>query len=188
MAQRFIRASMVSFVFAAIAFVGCGGTEPPPEHPNKKKEAKKEEPIESCDPKVGERAPALHAKAADGNGRVTLPTGKVTIVDFWATWCPPCEASFPKYQELYVKYKTSGLEIVAVAMDEEVGKVQPYVKAHGAKFPVGWDEGQKLAKCWKPSSMPTMYIIDKRGVVRFIHREWHPGDEKEVEKQIKALL
>ena len=138
--------------------------------------------------KVGDKAPSFSIDSLNGQGKVALASGKVTIVDFWATWCEPCKKSFPKYQELYVKYKASGLEIAAVSVDDEKGEIPGFAKTHGSKFPVGWDNGKKIAGQYKPESMPTAYVVDKTGVVRFVHKGYHDGEEKELEKEIKGLL
>jgi peroxiredoxin len=138
--------------------------------------------------KVGDTAPTFSIDSLNGQGKVALASGKVTIVDFWATWCEPCKKSFPKYQELYVKYKASGLEIAAVSVDDEKGSIPAFAKSHGAKFPVGWDNGKKIADQYKPENMPTAYVIDKNGVVKFVHKGYHDGEEKELEKEIKSLL
>lgn len=139
-------------------------------------------------PKAGDKAPTFSADAMNTSGKVAIPPGKVTIIDFWATWCEPCKKSFPKYQELYVKYKASGLEIVAVSVDDEKDKIPDFIKNYGAKFPVGWDNGHKVADKYKPENMPTAFVLDKQGVVRFIHKGYHDGEEVELEKEIKGLL
>jgi peroxiredoxin len=138
--------------------------------------------------KVGDKAPAFSVDSLNNQGKAALTPGKVTIVDFWATWCEPCKKSFPKYQELYVKYKASGLEIVAVSVDDEKNAIPDFAKTHGAKFPVGWDEGHKIADKWKPENMPSAYIVDKQGVIRHVHKGYHDGEEAEIEKEIKALF
>ncbi len=138
--------------------------------------------------KVGNPASSFRLDSLNGGGTVAMQPGKVTVVDFWATWCEPCKKSFPKYQELYVKYKASGLEIVAVSVDDDKGGIADFAKTYGAKFPVGWDEGHKIADCYKPESMPSAYLIDKSGTVRSIHRGYHDGEENEIEKEIKGLL
>jgi peroxiredoxin len=138
--------------------------------------------------KQGDKAPQFAIDSMNGTGKMTIAPGKVTIVDFWATWCEPCKKSFPKLQELYVKYKTNGLEIVAVSVDDEKGGITDFAKTHGAKFPVGWDDGKKLAEKWKPETMPSSYIIGKDGVVKHVHRGYHEGEENEVEKELKALF
>jgi peroxiredoxin len=144
-------------------------------------------------PEVGKPAstfdlPSLNAAA---QGKVSVTPGKVTLVDFWATWCQPCQKSFPKYQEFYVKYKSSGFEIAAVSVDEadDKKKISPFAKEYDVKFPVGWDEGHHIADCYKPPGMPSAYLIDKKGVVRLVHQGFHGDDDaKKLEDQIKALL
>lgn len=138
--------------------------------------------------KVGDKAPSFSVDSMNGAGKAAVSPGKVIIVDFWATWCEPCKKSFPKYQELYVKYKASGLEIVAISVDDEKGGVPDFAKSHGAKFPVGWDEGHKIAERWGPENMPSAYIVDKHGVIRHVHKGYRPGEEAEIEKEIKALF
>jgi len=142
----------------------------------------------SCDPKVGNKAPELTIESMNGAGKASIVAGKVTLVDFWASWCGPCKVSFPKYQELYTKYKAQGFEVIALSVDDEKTPVPNFIKVQGAKFPVGWDKGHTFADCWKPATMPSAYLIDKKGVVRQIHNKWEQGDEKELEAQIKALL
>lgn len=145
----------------------------------------------SCNgkPEVGKSASTFSLSPFNGGNKIGIEKGKVTIVDFWATWCEPCKKSFPKYQELFVKYKASGLDIVAVSVDEETKKEIPsFVKAHNAKFSVVWDEGHKVADCYQPPTMPSAYVIDKNGIVKFIHIGYRDGEEKELEKEIKSLL
>ena len=137
---------------------------------------------------VGKTASSFSLNAVSGGNRLSLEKGKVVIVDFWATWCEPCKKSFPKYQELYVKYKASGLEIDAISVDDEKKDIPDFIRTYGAKFPVGWDEGHKIADCFKPSNMPSAYVIDKNGVIRHIHTGFRAGEERELEKEIKALL
>ncbi len=139
-------------------------------------------------PEVGKNASTFALSSVNGGSKMAIEKGKVTIIDFWATWCEPCKKSFPKYQELYVKYKASGLEILAVSVDDEKKEIPDFVKTYGAKFPVGWDEGHKIADCFKPANMPTAYVIDKNGVVKHVHNGYHDGEEKELEKEIKSLL
>lgn len=163
----------------------------PPTAGTRPKAGKKIAP-EACDPKPGHKAPKLALTQVNGDhARVKIAPGKVTIVDFWATWCPPCEQSFPHYQALYVKYKDKGLDIVAVAVDDDRDDAAliAFAKRHGrAKFPIAWDDGHAVAQCWSPKTMPTAFVIDREGVVRHVHVKWEPGDERTLEREIKALL
>lgn len=190
-----IRAPISLIATALIALAACG-EDPPAKDPSSAKEATGDDKKGgngkgevSCKgkPEIGKNASTFSVPAING-GKIALEKGKVTIVDFWATWCEPCKKSFPKYQELYVKYKASGLEIVAVSVDDEKKEIPDFIKTYGAKFPVAWDEGHRIAECYKPPGMPSAFIIDKNGVVKHVHNGYHDGEEKEIEKEIKSLL
>jgi len=140
---------------------------------------------------IGKPAPSFTLDTANGKGKVNLASlkGKVVVVDFWATWCGPCKESFPKLQELYTKYATSGVEIVGVSEDDENQGIAEFGQAHGnAKFPIGWDNGKSIAAQYKPPTMPTSFVVDKNGIVRFVHVGYHDNDQAELEKELKGLL
>lgn len=139
-------------------------------------------------PEVGKLASTFQMASINGQQKIAIEKGKVTIVDFWATWCEPCKKSFPKYQELYTKYQAQGLEVVGVSVDDEKKDIPAFIKTYGAKFPVGWDAEHKIADCYHPPNMPSAYIIDKTGTIKFVHNGFKEGDEKELEKELKQLL
>ncbi len=141
-------------------------------------------------PLVGSPAPDFKADSLNGQGKISVKgmEGKVVIVDFWATWCEPCKKSFPKLQELNVKYKASGLEIVGISEDDEKGGIADFGSTYGSKFPLGWDDGKSIAGKWQPKSMPASFIVDRKGIVRFAHLGYHDGDEVTIEKEVKSLL
>lgn len=136
-------------------------------------------------------APALSGESVNGKGKVSLDSlkGKVVLVDFWATWCEPCKKSFPKLEELRVKYGASGFEIVGVSEDDEDGgAIKKFADTYGAKFPLLWDKDKSLAGKYKPPNMPSSFLVDKNGVVRHVHLKYRDGDEKEIEAEVKSLL
>jgi thiol-disulfide isomerase/thioredoxin len=140
---------------------------------------------------IGKPAPSFSVQSANGKGRVSLGSlqGKVVIVDFWATWCGPCKESFPKLQELYTKYQASGVELVGLSEDDENQGIAEFGQAHGSvKFPIGWDDGKAIAGKYKPPTMPTSFIVDKNGIVRFAHVGYHDSDQAEMEKELKTLM
>jgi cytochrome c biogenesis protein CcmG, thiol:disulfide interchange protein DsbE len=138
---------------------------------------------------VGSPGPEVAGESLNGQGKFSLSgsKGKVVLVDFWATWCEPCKKSFPKLEELNVKYK-GAVVIVGISEDDEKKDIADFGKTHGAKFPLLWDDGKGFAKKYPVDNMPTSFILDKNGVVKFMHQGYHDGEELEIEKEIKSLL
>ncbi|MCL2779104.1 MAG: TlpA family protein disulfide reductase [Polyangiaceae bacterium] len=136
----------------------------------------------------GDKAPSFSIDSVNGQGQVAITPGKVTLVDLWATWCYPCKQNFPKYQEIYAKYKENGLEIAAVSVDDEKDSVIAFAAASGATFPIGWDEGRKIENQFQPAGVPTLYVIGKDGTVKHIHRGESAGNEIQLDKEIENLL
>ena len=114
--------------------------------------------------------------------------GKVVIVDFWATWCAPCKESMPVLERLYQKYRSKGLVIVGVSVDEDAANVGPFIKKLKVSFPIAHDKGHKVADRFKPPKMPSSYVIDRKGIVRHVHEGFHAKDAQAFEAEISALL
>jgi len=98
-------------------------------------------------PLVGAPAPEFELPSHDGKSQVALArsSGKVTIVDFWATWCEPCRASFPAYQKMVDDFDGK-LEVIGISVDEEPSGIAAFAASTGVKFPLAWDEGQGAAQ------------------------------------------
>jgi peroxiredoxin len=142
---------------------------------------------------VGNPAPPFRVKAVkNASGTLSLADlrGKVILLDLWGTYCPPCEKSFPKLQDLQARYGGSGLAVVAISVDEadSKAKIPGWVDAHGAKFAIGWDEDKAVGHAYSPETIPSSFLIDKRGVVRWSHAGFVDGDEAQFETKIKELL
>lgn len=141
-------------------------------------------------PLVGAAPPAFELPTAVGEKKtvpLTAGQGKVTIVDFWATWCDPCRDSFPHYQKLVDKHP-GRLVVVGISIDEDPAGIEAFVKETGVSFPILWDEGQKVSTAYDPPTMPTSYLIDKNGVIRYVHAGFHPGDEAKIAAEVEELL
>ena len=143
---------------------------------------------------VGNPAPDFTGsrRSPGRKGSVALKSlrGKVVLVDFWGTFCAPCKQSFPRLQDLNTKYAASGLTIVGISEDEsdDKDKIPGFAGTYGAKFALGWDEDKSIAHSYKPPTMPSSFIIDRKGVVRYAHVGYHDGEELEIEKEVKELL
>lgn len=142
---------------------------------------------------VGQKAPEISAEAITGEGPKTLgeASGKVVIVDFWATYCGPCKKSFPKYQEMKGEFGDD-LAVIGVSVDDadeaSADKLKEFASTTGAKFAIVWDKNKETAKKYNPAKMPTSFIIDKEGNVRHVHAGYEDGEEQKIADEVKALL
>jgi len=116
-------------------------------------------------PKPVQSAQAFEVVTAD-NRPLALSAfkGKVVFLNFWATWCKPCEEEMPAMERLYRRFKDRGLVVLALAEDREgAGAVAPYLKKRGLTFPVGLDPKMEVASLYGVWAIPSTYIIDKKG-------------------------
>ncbi|MCL2270041.1 MAG: TlpA family protein disulfide reductase [Treponema sp.] len=91
--------------------------------------------------------------------------GKVVILNFWATWCPPCRAEMPSMETLYQRYNKQGLEILAVDLGEDSNTVQMFIQSNRYTFPVMLDSDSKVGNAFGITAIPTTYIIDREGKI-----------------------
>lgn len=103
-----------------------------------------------------------------GGGELTLADlrGKAVVLNFWATWCGPCEAEMPELQQAAEKYGDKGLVVVGVNQQEPESIVVDYLKRLGITFPIGLDESVKVSELYRVNSLPTTFFIDRDGVLR----------------------
>lgn len=115
--------------------------------------------------------------------------GKVVLVDFWASWCAPCKASFPAYGRLNTAFAPKGLVIVAVSVDENPSAYEAFARRLNPPFFIAWDKGQGLVRTVQVPTMPTSYLVDRQGRVRYIHPGFHGATTEEaLRREIEVLL
>jgi len=108
----------------------------------------------------------LKVTAVDGSEiDLSKLRGKVVLLDFWATRCPPCVEEMPKVLATYNKFHKQGLEIIGVSTDESKEIVIRFVKARGIRWPQYLDENREISNRWQIPGLPSMWLIDKKGVL-----------------------
>jgi peroxiredoxin len=88
--------------------------------------------------------------------------GKVVLVNFWATWCPPCRKEMPDLQALYDRFKDKGFVVLSIS-DEDETKVRPYVAEHGYRYPFLLDPGRKVNELYQVDGIPKSFVYNRQG-------------------------
>jgi cytochrome c biogenesis protein CcmG/thiol:disulfide interchange protein DsbE len=116
-------------------------------------------------PQIGHPAPDFSLNALDG-GEVTLSDfrGQPIVLNFWATWCPPCRAEVPALQAASESFAGEAV-ILGVDVGENPATVQRFAEEHGVTYPVALDQSAQVAQAYRVRAFPTTYLIDERGVV-----------------------
>jgi thiol-disulfide isomerase/thioredoxin len=120
----------------------------------------------------------------------TFTTGKVTVVNFWATWCVPCKKEIKNIREkLPDWHKNADFNYMTVSIDESraEGLVRSYAKAQGWDFPYYIDPNNDLKRSLNFQNVPFTIIVDKNGKVAFMHAGYEEGGEEEVFAKVKEL-
>lgn len=121
-------------------------------------------------------------------GDSTIVEGKVVYVDFWASWCVPCRASFPWMASLRDRYGDKGLQVVTINLDKDAAAAQKFLKETIASLPVVYDPAGKLAKLYDLQAMPTSFLYARDGTLRLRKEGFVPKETESVEQTIRTLL
>ncbi|MBZ0155738.1 MAG: TlpA family protein disulfide reductase [Alphaproteobacteria bacterium] len=116
--------------------------------------------------------------------------GKVVLLEFFASWCPPCRISAPDLRAVYEKYRDKGLVVLSISIDEGPGAlsaVDSFMKEFGLPFPAVLDDGE-ISGQYGIVSIPTSIIIDKQGAIRNRHIGMIPDMKETLSREIEALL
>jgi len=148
-------------------------------------------PVSPAEIEKLDRTKAPDFTLKDLNGR-TVPfaafKGKVVLLNFWASWCPPCLAEMPSFKKLHSELKSRGLEVIAVSTDRSAGETKGYTDKKGFEFTILMDTDRTVSRQYKVFSLPTTFLIDKNGVIVekfFGEYDW---TDRDIRKQIEKLL
>jgi len=142
--------------------------------------------------KVGQKARdfQLESLSAATQGPVSLNqlNGKVILLDFWATWCEPCRDELPELDRLQKKYAREKFVVLAVNVDNQAETARAFLEKYNIRLLALWDRHKTVVSAYDVQRMPSCYLIDANGKVRFIHYGFAEDYIKAYENEIELLL
>jgi len=140
-------------------------------------------------PPVDSVAPDFTLRSSGGkNIKLSELRGQVVLVNFWATWCGPCREELPHLNRLYQQYRRAGFVLLGVNIDDKPANARSMAERLGVKFPILFDPTKVASKKYDVDAMPATLIVDRDGRIRYLHRGYRAGDEKEYEARIREVL
>jgi thiamine biosynthesis lipoprotein len=138
--------------------------------------------------KAGEAFPDVTTFQLEGKLPDSL-RGKVVLVDFWASWCGPCKGSFPVLEELHKRYASQGLVVLGINLDDTHDAMAEFLAKHPVTFTVVRDQKHEMVKKVSIGTMPTSFLLDGEGKVKFVHNGFHGNEtQKHYIEEIESLL
>jgi thiol-disulfide isomerase/thioredoxin len=114
--------------------------------------------------------------------------GKVVLLDFWASWCAPCRASFPWMNEMQNRYRSQGLVVIAINLDKDRALADHFLSKTPAEFTLAFDPKGEVASRYGLKGMPSSFLIDKQGQIVKSHIGFFHSEEEKRELEIKKVL
>jgi thiol-disulfide isomerase/thioredoxin len=141
---------------------------------------------------TGRPAPDFHAELVWNAAALATPPaappkqvsladlkGKAVILDFWATWCPPCRAELPIVDRVAQRYRDKGLVVIGVNTSDEDGLAAPFIRQHGYGYPIAFDRDGSAARAYGANALPTLVVISKTGAIVATRQGMTDGAELE---------
>jgi cytochrome c biogenesis protein CcmG/thiol:disulfide interchange protein DsbE len=135
---------------------------------------------------VGAPVPAIKVESLNGK-RIDVASyrGRVLLLDVWASWCGPCKQELPMLDAMARRLKAQGIDVLAVSVDQERANVDKFLKGHGHwSLTIAHDPAGAIAERLQPDKMPTSYVIDRSGIVRYVNAGFVPDDAAVIEKRL----
>lgn len=138
---------------------------------------------------VGTEAGNFTLKSAGGsNVRLSEYRGQVVLLNFWASWCGPCRQEFPHLDDLHRKYADLGFTVFGVNVEQDRTSADKVLRDIPVTFPVLFDDDNRVSEQYNVDAMPMTVLVDRNGVIRYLHRGYRPGYEMAYDKQVRALV
>jgi len=111
--------------------------------------------------------------------------GRVLLLDVWASWCGPCKQELPMLDAMAKRLKGQGIDVLAVSVDQERANVEKFLKGHGHwALTIAHDPAGAIAERLQPDKMPTSYVVDRSGIVRYVNAGFVPDDAAIIERRL----
>ncbi len=134
-------------------------------------------------------APDFTLKSRSGeNIKLSELRGQVVMINFWASWCGPCRQEMPLLDQLYQRYQPMGFTLLGVNVEEDGTAADKVLKEIPVSFPVLYDNRNQVSERYQVSAMPSTFLIDRDGQVRYLHKGYQPGYEETYQQQIRELV
>jgi peroxiredoxin len=143
-------------------------------------------PLPGTNPLMGQTAPE-HA-ITNALGTQASPPASVRMYLFGSTWCGDCGQFLIKLDFVRDKYASQGVTLVGIAEDEHAAEVREECERLETKTPMALDARMQIAAEWHVSTLPTLFVVDRHGTIRFVHTGFRGGEEVEVESEVRQLL
>jgi len=135
---------------------------------------------------IGAPVPAIRVESLAGKPLALDDyRGKVVLLDVWASWCGPCKQELPMLDDIAKRLRGDGVEVLAVSVDQERANVVKFLKARPRwALTIAHDPKGEIADRLAPDKMPTSYVIDREGVIRFVNSGFEPADAAVIERRL----
>jgi len=120
--------------------------------------------------------------------RLSEQRGKVVLVNFWATWCPPCLEEMPAMERLWRRHKDAGFVLVAISLDADPKKVPPFVSARKFSFPIAVDPKMAVAERYGVRALPSSFVVDRQGMMAGVALGPRSWDDSAAHGLVQAML
>lgn len=134
-------------------------------------------------------APDFTLKSRSGeNIKLSELRGQVVMINFWASWCGPCRQEMPILDQLYQRYEPMGFTLLGVNVEEDSAAAEKVLREIPVSFPVLYDSKNQVSENYQVRAMPSTFLIDRDGKVRYLHKGYKPGYEDEYQQQVRELI
>ncbi len=138
---------------------------------------------------VDSTAPDFVLKSLGGtNLRLSEYLGEVVMLNFWASWCGSCRQEMPELDRLYATYRSAGFIVLGINVDDDAARAVDIARALNVSYPVVLDPRKSVAPKYRLGELPMSVLIDRSGIVRFVHSDYQAGKEQPYVAELRRLL